>query len=110
VHADLIILGAHRKRTLTDYACEFHRGPHHSGRLPLCIDRESVGVRAHRTALLPVDMSEASTRGIAVARSLGLLGGLSVSMLHALTATESMFGKGGCESPQPIKTLARVIP
>jgi nucleotide-binding universal stress UspA family protein len=38
---------------------------------------------AYRTALLPVDMSEASARGIVVSRSLGLLGGLSLSVLHA---------------------------
>ncbi|WP_262269263.1 universal stress protein [Microvirga yunnanensis] len=83
LQADLIVMGAHRKQLLRDVFIGttiervIRSGPH-----PVLMVNDEVE-RPYRTALAAVDLSEPSATAIKTSMTLGLLGTLRLTLVHA---------------------------
>lgn len=82
MHADLIVLGSHRRRILRDVfvGTTVERVVRTGGRPVLMVNAEPE--TSYRTALVLTDLSRASAHAIRSARSLGLLDDVEVTVLH----------------------------
>lgn len=94
--ADLIVLGAHRKRILRDiFVGTTIERVMRTGSAPVLMVN-SYPNDPYRRLLLAIDMSEASGRAAQAARTLGLLSPAKVSILHAFRPyAKSMLGYVG---------------
>jgi len=81
--ADLIVMGSHRRRILRDiFVGTTIERVMRTGHLPvLMVNTEPKG--SYRRVVVATDMSEASANALSTARSLGLLEGAYVSLVHA---------------------------
>lgn len=94
--ADLIVMGAHRKRLLRDiFVGTTIERVIRTGNSPvLMVNAYPNG--GYRRLLLAIDLSEASARAARVAKALGLLDLAEVSIVHAfLPYAKSMLGRTG---------------
>ncbi|ABS65079.1 UspA domain protein [Parvibaculum lavamentivorans DS-1] len=82
-HADLIVMGAHRRRILKDvFTGTTVERVIRTGRLPVLVaNSEAEG--PYRNVVVATDLSDASVRALRTARALGILDGLKVTLLHA---------------------------
>jgi universal stress protein E len=94
--ADLIVMGAHRKRLLRDiFVGTTIERVMRTGNAPvLMVNAYPDG--AYRRVLLAVDLSDASARAAQAAKALGLLGAPAVSIVHAFRPyAKALLGRAG---------------
>lgn len=86
ISADLIVMGSHRKRLLRDiFIGTTIERVIRTGPYPVLMVNREVEF-PYRRMLAAVDLSEPSALAIQVASALGLLNGLSITMVHAFAA------------------------
>jgi len=82
---DVIVLGAHRRQTLRDiFTGTTAERVIRIGNMPvLMVSSPAAG--PHEAALIGVDFSDGSLHAVAVARSLGMLNGLRIGLVHGFS-------------------------
>jgi universal stress protein E len=94
--ADLIVMGAHRKRLLRDiFVGTTIERVMRTGNAPvLMVNAYPNG--SYRRVLLAVDLSDASARAGRAAKALGLMGSAAVSIMHAFRPyAKALLGRAG---------------
>src|SRR6185437_7902522 len=97
-NADLLVLGAHRRRILRDVivGTTIERVMR-TGRHPVLMVNAATSVR-YESVLLALDASDASARAVRAAQSLGLLDNILLSVVHAFEPLhEGMLGWAGVQ-------------
>lgn len=104
-NAELIVMGAHRRRALVDVfvGSTLERVLRADGVPVLVVNTGEHG--PYRDVLLALDISPASTRAVQAARSLGLLDG-GISVVHAYDAAFTGMLEGSGASPDEARAYS----